>query len=414
MRGTLWLLAVTALGVACSASTPDAEAPTQPTLRIVGSDTLTASLIPALAETHSRTFETLRFDIAGGGSGAGFTALIDETTDLSVETRTHNVDEQARAQAAGFSLADDASKHVIGVDVLAVSAHPSNALSALTYDEVIGVFCTGTIDDWSFLGLDSHPIRVLSRHTDSGTRALFEDFFCGPDGLGDHVEVLPLDEIRLTLESDPTALTYISMTEPIGRVVGLKPDPRGAAVLPSQRNILRGTYPLFHDIMLYSRGMPTGHAADFLVWVASPAGQEVVDETGFVPLFIRPDHLDSPRPLRETVHFETDTAELTQRSRARLGMLTDELTGRLDTYDHIVLEGFTDDREPDATTLSRQRAEAVRDALVPSLPGVYMEIIPRGPATPLAPNGTQYGRERNRRVQVYLAAEEKPDPVNEP
>jgi outer membrane protein OmpA-like peptidoglycan-associated protein len=94
-------------------------------------------------------------------------------------------------------------------------------------------------------------------------------------------------------------------------------------------------------------------------------------------------------------------------------MLADELKGRSDTYDHIILEGFTDSQEPDPVRLSRQRSEAVRDALFPALPGVFMEIIPRGPATPLAPNETAYGRERNRRVQVYLAAEEVdvPEPI---
>jgi phosphate transport system substrate-binding protein len=390
----------------CGSTSVSEPTSTLATVHVVGSDTMMSSLLPALAETHQRALGTVHFDLEGGGSGEGFTALIDGRSDLSAAGRPHTPEEQERALEAGFSLEDSASKHVIGVDVLAVAAHPSNALSAMTYDEVIGVFCTGSIDDWSFLGMPEQPIRVLSRAEGSGTRALFEDFFCGPGGLGEHVQVMPLDEIRLTLESDPSALTYVSMTEPIGRVVGLKPDPRGPAVLPSQRNILRGTYPLFHDIMLYSRGVPTGNSADFLVWTASPAGQEVVDEAGFVPLFIRPDHLDSPRPGRETVHFKTDTAILTQRSLARLTMLSDELKGRSDTYDHIILEGFTDSQEPDPLRLSRQRSEAVRDALIPALPGMYMEIIPRGPVTPLAPNETAYGRERNRRVQVYLAEEE--------
>lgn len=411
MKGLPVLLILAGCG---SPTTGDGPQPLD-AVRIVGSETVTASLLPALAQTHQRSLGTVDFDIQGGGSSEGFMALIEGRADLSAESRHHTPEEEQLAQESGFSLNDAASKHVIGVDVLAVAAHPSNALSALTYDEVIGVFCTGSIDDWAFLGLPAQPIRVLSRADGSGTRALFEDFFCGPGGLGDHVQIMPVDEIRLTLESDPSALTYMSMTEQIGRVVGLKPDPRGPAVLPSQRNILRGTYPLFHDIMMYSRGVPLGHSADFLVWAASPAGQEVVDEAGFVPLFIRPDHLDSPRPLRETVHFETDTATLTQRSLARLTMLADELKGRSDAYDHIILEGFTDAQEPDALRLSRERAEAVRDALFPTLPGVYMEIIPRGPATPLAPNETAYGRERNRRVQVYLAEEEAemPPPVVE-
>ena len=406
-RQLSWLLVL----AGCTTALQTEPTDDRPVITIAGSETMTASLAPALAEAHERSIGSVRFEIEGGGSGKGFDALIDGSANLSAATRDHDAEESRRAAEAGFDLDDDASVHVVGVDVVAMAAHPAAPVTALTYDEVIGIFCTGTIDDWSYLGLRAQPIRAISRTSGSGTRALFEDFFCGPDGIGDHVQTMPMDEIRLTLEADPSALTYVSMTEQIGRVVGLKPDPRGQAVLPSQRNVLRGTYPLFHDVRLYSRGAPSGEVASFLVWVASPAGQEVVDEQGFVPLFIRPEHLDSPRPLRETMHFDTDSANLTRRSEARLSILVAELKERSDTYDHIVLEGFTDNQEPDPMTLSRQRAEAVRDALVPDLPGVYMEIIPRGSLDPIAPNETVYGRERNRRVQVYLAAEEAPEPT---
>ena len=74
---------------------------------------------------------------------------------------------------------------------------------------------------------------------------------------------------------------------------------------------------------------------------------------------------------------------------------------------HVVLEGYTDNREPEPTDLSYQRAETVRNLLQAELPGLYFEIIPRGAMNPIAPNDTPYGRQRNRRVQIYLAAEEK-------
>jgi ABC-type phosphate transport system substrate-binding protein len=186
----------------CGSTSVSEPTSTLATVHVVGSDTMMSSLLPALAETHQRALGTVHFDLEGGGSGEGFTALIDGRSDLSAAGRPHTPEEQERALEAGFSLEDSASKHVIGVDVLAVAAHPSNALSAMTYDEVIGVFCTGSIDDWSFLGMPEQPIRVLSRAEGSGTRALFEDFFCGPGGLGEHVQVMPLDEIRLTLESE--------------------------------------------------------------------------------------------------------------------------------------------------------------------------------------------------------------------
>lgn len=407
MRNALWILACLA---ACEPAPPATEVDSRPVLRIVGDDTVSSSLLPALTDTHDRVVGSLRFDTTSDSATGGFAALLAGEADLVASTRGPLPAELQAAEEQGLSLDRDA-RHIVGVDVLALSAHPSNPLTALTYDEVIGIFCTGDIQSWSELGGSEQPIRVLAQDADAGTHQLFSDFFCGASGLASRVETMPLDEIKLTVEADTSAISFASLTVPIGRVVGLKPDPRGPAVLPSQRNILRGTYPLFHDVAFYSAGPAAGHAADFVTWAAEPAGQEVVDEVGLAPLFIRPEHLDSPRPLRETVHFEPDAAQITQRSLARLDLLADELIGRGDTYDHIVLEGFTDNQEPEPTRLSRLRAEAVRDALVPRLPGVFMEIIPRGPVQPLAPNTTAYGRERNRRVQVYLAAEEAPAAV---
>jgi phosphate transport system substrate-binding protein len=398
---SVWLVA--AMG-GCASPPPAVDGPS--TLRIVGSESLTERLLPALARTHEEAVGTLVFDIEGGGSSVGMRAMLDGDAALAASSRPPLPAEEEQARANGYTLDGDDARHVVAVDVVAVAVHPGNLVDSLTYDQVIGIFCTGTIDNWSYLGLDPAPIRALTRDPSSGTRALFEDFFCGPRGMSARVETSTMDGLLGALASDPTAITFISMSEHAGKVVGLRPDPRGPALLPSQQNILRGAYPLYHDVMLYSPGPPVGPAAEFLVWVASPSGQEVVDESRFVPLFLRPDRLDDPRPLRETVHFEAGSARLTDRSTARLRLVVEELTERAGETRHIVLEGYTDAQEPDATELSRARSEAVKALLEAEIPGLYFEIIPRGPIRPLAPNETPYGRERNRRVQIYLANEE--------
>ena len=134
--------------------------------------------------------------------------------------------------------------------------------------------------------------------------------------------------------------------------------------------------------------------------------QEIVDEEGFVPLFLRPDRMDGPRPLRETVHFEPHSSTITPRSQARLKLLGKELKDRAGEYRHVVLEGYTDSQESEPQTLSEERAQAVAQTLKADLPDLFFEVIPRGASNPLAPNATPHGRHRNRRVQVYLAEEE--------
>ena len=249
-------------------------------------------------------------------------------------------------------------------------------------------------------------MRAIARDLASGTRELFEDFFCGPTGIHPRIEVMNNTAVRKALETDPHVITFTSMSDNTARAIDLQADSSAPIVEPSQKNIANGSYPLYRDLYLYTAGPASGSASQFIDWVLSPAGQEVVDETFFVPIYHRTAVFDGPRPLRETVHFELESSTPNQRSLARIQLLVGELEQRRGKGQHIVLEGFTDSGEPDAIALSQRRAEAVKAILEPQLAGTYFEIIPRGSIRPLAPNNTPLGRTRNRRVQIYLADEE--------
>jgi len=378
-----------------------------PTLRIAGSHTVMSHLMPMLAETHEGTVGTIDFEMQSTGTAAGLRAMLAGEIDIAAASRSHIPAEEEQARANGYSLTEPGARHIVAVDVLAIAVHPSNPMESLTYDQVIGIWCTRSIDNWSFLGMEDRPIRPLTVEPLAGSRALFEDFFCGPRGIHSHVEVVTQDEMNDALRTDPNAIAYLSMAEVSGKVLGLRPDVAGQALMPSQQNIIRGAYPLYHDLYLYTPGPATGTSLAFMTWIASPAGQEVVDEARFVPLFLRPEHLDEPRPLRETIHFEPGSSVPNQRSMARIQLLVSELRERAGEFRHVVLEGYTDNQEPDPTELSLARAEAVQAILQAELPGLFFEIIPRGASNPIAPNETPYGRLRNRRVQIYLGEEER-------
>jgi phosphate transport system substrate-binding protein len=399
-----WCLIAALFAVACAPVEKTPKEPPKPLIRIGGSETLIQQLVPPLTQTHLRTRDTMRFATGGGGTSDGYAKLLDSELELAAASRKTTPAEREQAQADGYDLSQ--GRNIVAVDVVALSVHPENPLDSLTYDQVIGIFCTRSIDNWLFLGLDDGKIRAITRDPGSGTRALFEDFFCGPRGMNPRVEVMPAEEILTTLAEDPNAISFVSMSQVTTKVLGLRTDASSSIIRPTQQNIIRGVYPLYHDLYFYSAGRAKGPVADFIDWIGSPAGQEVVDEAGFVPLFLRPERLDTSRPLRETIHFDEGATMPNQRSLARLQLLDRELRERAGEYRHLILEGYTDNREKNPEDLAQQRAETVRDLLKKKLPGLYFEIIPRGAANPLAPNETPYGRQRNRRVQIYLAAEE--------
>ena len=373
----------------------------KPVIRIGGAPSMMAELLPSLTQTHTNTRGTLAFEVKPSSSQEGLRALLEGELDLAAATRAVVPSEEELAKALGWSFHDEGVRHIVGVDVTTVAVHADAPLEALTYDQVIGIFCTRTIDDWSFLGLDAKPLVALTLDKDSGDRALFEDFFCGPRGIHSTVREVTPEELEQALGADPSVVTYVSMSRSIGKPVALQADHSTPAVTPSQQNIISGAYPLYRDVYLYSAGQAAGYTRSMLDWILSPAGQEVVDEHSFVPLFIRPERLDSPRPLRETILFESGKSVPNQRSLARLKLLVDEIRQR--NLDNVILEGFTDDREPNPDALSEKRAQAVQELLRSELPDLYFEVVARGADTTATSNDTPYGRQRNRRVQVYLA-----------
>lgn len=400
-----WMLGLAAL-VGCDA--PQAALDGPPTVRIAGSETLVELLLPRLITAHQAERGELAFEVSGGGSAQGFRQLLDGTVDLAATSRRSLPVEREHAAIANYDLEEETCRHVAAVDVVVLSVHPDNPLKSMTYDQIIGVYCTHAITDWSDFGLEPAPIRALTRDPESGSRALFEDFFCGPMGIHSKVEVSDRAGISLALAEDPAAVGFSSLADVSGAAVALRASADARPVAPSQLNVIRGSYPLYNDLYLYSAGEPNDLTASFLSWLQSPGGQEVVDEARFVPLFLRPERMDEPRPLRETVHFEMSSSEPTEHSIARIDVLVQDLQERAREDRHIVLEGYADSEEMNATELSKQRAEAVEALLSDKLPGMYFEIIPRGSMWPIAPNDTPYGRQRNRRVQIYLAADEAP------
>ena len=99
--------------------------------------------------------------------------------------------------------------------------------------------------------------------------------------------------------------------------------------------------------------------------------------------------------------FASGRATLTSSGMASLNRLADVL-GKSAT---LRVEGFTDSQGSDAAnlTLSRARADAVRQALVGAgLDGRRIQAAGRGKAEPVADNASADGRARNRRVEIIV------------
>lgn len=112
--------------------------------------------------------------------------------------------------------------------------------------------------------------------------------------------------------------------------------------------------------------------------------------------------------LQSDFLFETASYDVTPEAQATLHLLARQIqqenrTGRVE------INGYTDSTGSDATNLklSRKRANSVASALqseLAQLSGIDVQLAPQafGESDPVATNGTDAGREKNRRVTVVL------------
>lgn len=68
------------------------------------------------------------------------------------------------------------------------------------------------------------------------------------------------------------------------KMLKVAPKAGEPAVAPSLENTLDKSYPIARSLHLYTLGEPSGPVKDFVDWVLSPAGQKIVQETGYVPV----------------------------------------------------------------------------------------------------------------------------------
>lgn len=109
----------------------------------------------------------------------------------------------------------------------------------------------------------------------------------------------------------------------------------------------------------------------------------------------------------QTVYFDFDSAALDNEAESTLMKLP-----KLENYNTqdvtVTLTGHADAVGPESynKSLSRKRAEAVRDAIKDNFPAsTAFEIIAEGETDPKSSNDSEYGRSKNRRVEITYSAE---------
>jgi phosphate transport system substrate-binding protein len=227
-------------------------------------------------------------------------------------------------------------------------------------------------------------------------------------------------DVAAAVASDPDA---VALTHPImaGEDRTIAIDAGISAVAPTAAAIVRGTYPLAQKMYLYTPADGADPAADrFVSFALSDAGQSILSAAGLVPVAFTPTAPQLPQAaltprdqynqllasatrLDADLHFETNSNRLDLHSAKAVDRISNFMFSYHNPPDHLVVVGFADNQGTPAANLalSLGRASAVaalfkQRGLPPGL------VINLGSELPIADNGTESGREKNRRVEVFL------------
>jgi phosphate transport system substrate-binding protein len=252
-----------------------------------GSDTM-VNLALAWAERYQQEHSDVSISVTGGGSGTGFTSLINGSADIANASRAIKPEEIAQAKAKGFEPVE----FVVARDAIAVIVNPENPVGQLSLEQISKIY-KGEINNWKDVGGEDRPIVRLSRETNSGTHVYFLETVVR---LGNNKDktifssdtlLLPSSEgIISEVRDNPNAIGYdgLGYITPEVKTVAVGKQDGGPYVLPSVETVNNHTYPVSRNLFMYTHGQPTGAIKDYLDWLGTGEAKKIISDLGFVPI----------------------------------------------------------------------------------------------------------------------------------
>jgi len=411
-------------------------------LRIHGSNTIGAELMPVLAEAwlkgkgfsvsrkpngenqvqligSNAAGEQLIIDIRSHGSSTAFADLASGATDIGMASRPIKATEVKSLANLG-RLDDVKSEYVIGLDGVAVIVNPANALAKLDKSTLHKIY-SGEIKDWAQVGGKAGPIHVLARDEKSGTFDTFKSLVLDDKGtlVGDAKRFESNEELSDAVAADPSAigftgLAYVKKNRVLAIIDG------DTAIPPNPFSVATEDYALARRLFLYvpQKSGQNALAREFADFVVSDKGQKMIDQVGFISQEIRTEETeyatDLPQEYKQftkgakrlslNFRFTKGSADLdnkAQRDMDRLvAFMKRDGNGKLKP----MLFGFSDANEAIpmvALTLSSDRADTVADMLIRK--GIQpIRVRGYGAVAAVAANDSEAGRHKNRRVEVWV------------
>ena len=249
-----------------------------------GSDTLLV-LAQNWAETYMESHSKIEIVVSGGGSGTGISALINMQIDIADASRSIKQTEIDSANDNGVNPVE----WKVALDGISVIVNKDNPLDELSYSQIKGIY-NGDVTDWSEVGGEDGVVVAYGRQSTSGTYVYFnEEVLDEDDYRADKQQLAGNAEIVEAVINDPNGIGYVGVAYAEARrdelkIVSVKKADTDSAYQPTSANIASGEYPISRYLYVYTDGIPDGVVADYIEFILSSEGQEIVSEVGYIAL----------------------------------------------------------------------------------------------------------------------------------
>ena len=411
--------------------------------RIGGHEDMIHRLMPALLEvfadqqgyTYLRQFnddQTVSWQLKDADTNrliAVFSGSVTEDEDALVQLASNDFDiALGRAEAPR-----DIRQDVIALDALVPVVAPENPRAMVTVDQLHGLL-NGRLARWSRLGGADLPVTL---HLPEGMEDLVARLY-PRRRFAEATRYDDLEALADAVAADPAALGLVPYSM-IGNAVPLVVGGACGLATPATRDSIRAEdYPITQPMFLQRVGARQPKLVrDFIAFARSHEAQPVIRAAGFVDQAIGRIGFDrqgdrianavmsagedagamgtvrdmigtlmAAERLTLTFRFRDGSSELDPQSASNVLRLADAIgRGEFDGRE-LVFVGFSDGvGEVDGNLrLSERRARSVRRAVAARVVGepVGLSATAFGEAMPMACDDTPWGKQVNRRVEVWL------------
>jgi len=266
-------------------------------LSSVGSDTLN-NMMTYWAEGFRKLYPNVNIQIEGKGSSTAPPALIEGTSQLGPMSR-----QMKQKESEAFEAKYGFKPTTLGValDALAVFVNKDNPIDQLSMTQVDSIFSKTQkrggqdVTVWGQLGLSgdwsNKPISLYGRNSASGTYGFFKEHTLKKGDYKATVKEQPGNaSVVLGVTEDKAGIGYSGMGYVTSGVKALALSGKDGekAYEANYANVLSGKYPLGRFLYINvvkepNKPLPTLQK-EFLKFVLSKQGQEIVVKDGFLPL----------------------------------------------------------------------------------------------------------------------------------